>query len=101
MTNHLGGLLVDHAALDQAHSDIRAAVNAIDERLSMLESELAPLRSDWSGQAREAYAVSKHRWDSAMAEMKAVLAEVGLSVARSNSEYAGADQASAAGFAQI
>jgi early secretory antigenic target protein ESAT-6 len=101
VTHRFTGLLVDHGALDQAHADITAAVNAIDERLHALETQLAPLRSDWSGQAREAYAVSKARWDTAMTEMKAVLAEVGVSVARSNAEYAGADQASAATFGQI
>jgi 6 kDa early secretory antigenic target len=95
------GLLVDHAALDQAHGDIRAAVTAIDERLERLEAALAPLRSEWSGQAREAYALSKHRWDGAMAEMRSVLAEMGVGVARSNAEYAGADQTAAATFAQI
>ncbi len=95
------GLLVNHAALDQATTDIRAAVQAIGDRLDRLESELAPLRSDWSGQAQETYRVSKTRWDAAITQMRDLLNQTGLVVGQANAEYAHADRAAAATFAQI
>ena len=89
---------VDHAALDQAAADMAHTVRAIAARLDDLESELAPLRGGWSGQAREAYDVAKRQWDAAMLEMSALLDEAGRAVSRSNAEYRARDLAGAARF---
>ena len=95
------GLLVDHAALEQTQADLRRAVQAIEQRLGRLDGELAPLRSEWSGQAEEAYRVSKARWDRAIHDMQVVLDGVGAGVARANLDYLAADRAAAATFQQI
>ena len=47
MNMNLDGLRVNHAGLDTAAQDLYATVKEIDQRLSRLESELTPLRSDW------------------------------------------------------
>ncbi|MGB0099704.1 MAG: WXG100 family type VII secretion target [Nocardioides sp.] len=94
----LNGLRVNHAGLDTAAEDLRRAVQQIDDRLNRLESELAPLRSDWTGQAQQAYQVSKAKWDAAMQEMKTMLAETSATVSQSNQEYMAADQRGAASF---
>ena len=101
MTTGFNGLLVTHTALEQAQEDIRQAVQAIDDRLNRLETELAPLRSEWSGQARDAYATSKAKWDNAILEMRALLNDTGATVGTSNAEYFKTDNAAAAGFQQI
>ena len=93
-----GGLRVNHAGLDTAAQDLSRAVQQIDDRLNRLESELAPLRSDWTGQAQQAYVVAKSKWDTAMQDMKTLLAETSNTVTQSNQEYMAADQRGAASF---
>lgn len=92
------GILVDHAALEQAAQDLTAAVKAIEGRLDQLDAELAPLRSDWVGSAQESYQAAKATWDRAMAEMTTLLAQTSAAVAVSNAEYRAADQRGAAAF---
>jgi 6 kDa early secretory antigenic target len=95
---NLDGLRVHHAGLDAAADDLRRTVNDIDGRLNRLEQELAPLRSDWTGNAQQAYVAAKARWDRAIAEMRDLLDETGRSVRQSNLEYQAADRRGAAAF---
>lgn len=94
----LDGLRVNHAGLDQAAEDLGTAVKKIDDRLNRLESELAPLRSDWSGNAQQAYITAKAKWDGAMNEMKDLLAQTSAQVHQSNADYKAADARGAASF---
>jgi WXG100 family type VII secretion target len=94
----LDGLRVNHAGLDTAAQDLMTAVKAIDDRLNRLESELAPLRSDWTGNAQTSYHASKAKWDAAIQEMKNLLAQTSTTVNQSNAEYRAADQRGAASF---
>ena len=59
---------VSHDGLDRAADGLHAACRRIDERLDRLESELAPLRSDWTGEAQHAYELARARWEQAMRE---------------------------------
>ncbi len=93
-----GEIRINHGALEQAAADMRATVNRIDARLHDLERELAPLRSDWTGSAKEAYQVSKTQWDRAINEMKLLLQDTHHTVSTSNDEYRAADRRGAAKF---
>ena len=95
---NLDGLRVDHAGLDAAADDLRRTVNEIDGRLNRLEQELAPRRSDWTGNAQQAYVAAKARWDGAIQEMRDLLDQTGRAVLQSNAEYRAADQRGAASF---
>lgn len=92
------GMRVVHDGLDIAAADLSATVQEIDDRLSRLENELAPLRNAWVGNAQQAYATAKGRWDTAIAEMKEVLAHTSQAVHQSNEEYRAADGRGAASF---
>ena len=94
----LDGLRVHHAGLELAAQDLAHAVQQIDERLGQLETELSPLRSDWAGNAQQAYVVAKATWDKAMLEMKALLQDTSAAVVKSNAEYQAADARGAAAF---
>lgn len=94
----LDGLRVNHAGLDTAAEDMGRTVKDIDDRLNRLEQELAPLRSDWTGSAQQAYTTAKAKWDGAIQEMKGLLAETSSTVYQSNAEYKAADQRGAASF---
>jgi 6 kDa early secretory antigenic target len=92
------GLRVHHAGLDTAAEDMYRTVTAMDERLDRLAHELAPLRSDWTGAAQQAYTAAKAQWDQAILEMRDLLGETSRTVTRSNAEYRAADQRGAASF---
>ena len=94
----LDGLRVNHAGLDTVADDLGQAVKRIDDRLNRLESELAPLRSDWTGSAQQAYTTAKAKWDNAMQEMKGLLQETSSTVVQSNAETRAADPRGAAAF---
>ena len=94
----LDGLRVNHAGLEAAAQDLSNTVKSIDERLNRLESELAPLRSDWQGNAQQAYHVAKTKWDTAMKDMKDLLQDTSTTVHQSNADYKAADQRGAASF---
>ena len=95
---NLDGLRVNHAGLDTAAEDMCRTVREIDDRMGRLEQELAPLRSDWIGEAQQAYQLAKSRWDRAIREMRDLLAETSRTVQQSNVEYRAADQRGAASF---
>jgi len=92
------GLRVHHAGLDTAAADLNQAVRRIDDRLDRLEAELAPLRSDWTGNAQQAYQQAKLTWDRAMQEMRDLLAQTSVAVHQSNADYQAADRRGAAAF---
>ena len=94
----LDGLRVNHAGLEAAAQDLATTVKQIDDRLNRLESELAPLRSDWTGNAQQAYQAAKTKWDTAMQEMRDLLQQTSTTVQQSNADYQAADQRGAASF---
>jgi WXG100 family type VII secretion target len=95
---NMDGLRVNHAGLDQAAQDLYATVKKIDDRMNRLESELSPLRSDWSGQAQQAYTAAKAKWDAALQDMRNLLDDTSRTVSQSNAEYRAADQRGASSF---
>lgn len=94
----LDGLKVDHARMQQTADDLMAIVSAIDARLHDLERELGPLRASWVGEAQEAYAAAKRRWDTAIAEMRDLLHRTSQLVTSADGEYRRADARGARSF---
>jgi early secretory antigenic target protein ESAT-6 len=88
-----GEMKVNFGALDAAAADIQGSANQIRARLDQLDRELAPLRSDWTGAASEAYQVAKTEWTRAITDMQQLLQQVGTAVTTSNSEYQAAERA--------
>jgi WXG100 family type VII secretion target len=98
MSMSMDGLRVNHAGLDTAAQDLYTAVKEIDDRMNRLESELAPLKSDWTGNAQASYHAAKAKWDTAIQEMRNLLDQTSQTVMQSNAEYKAADQRGAAAF---
>jgi WXG100 family type VII secretion target len=73
-------------------------VNKIDARMNQLEQGLAPLRSHWIGEAQQAYAAAKLRWDGAIEEMRDLLDRTARQVTLANSAYRAADARGARSF---
>ncbi len=94
----LDGLRVNHAGLDRAAEDLMRIVNRIDARMGHLDAELAPLRSQWVGEAQLAYTAAKARWDAAIDEMRDLLRVTSVQVTQANAEYRAADARGARSF---
>jgi 6 kDa early secretory antigenic target len=94
----LDGLRVDHHGLDLAADDLMAVVNRIDARMSRLDQELGPLRSQWVGEAQQAYTAAKAQWDAALTEMRDLLRVTSQQVAQANADYRAADARGARSF---
>lgn len=92
------GIRVNHEALRTTAQNMMDTMRRIDDRLNLLESDLQPLRNDWTGDAQQAYHVAKGKWDTAIDEMQLLLKETSTSVARSQEDYAAADARGAAAF---
>jgi 6 kDa early secretory antigenic target len=91
-------ITVDHAALQQAATDLARAVTASEERVARLDAELAPLRTEWFGAAQEAYLEARAVWESAQRETRVLLARLGAGVAAAQQSYQEADRAGARAF---
>lgn len=92
------GLTVDHGSLEATAQDLVAGARAIEGRLDRLEQELQPLRSEWSGNAQEAYIRAKAVWDQEMTQMIQLLQQTSNSVTNANAEYRAADNRGANRF---
>ena len=90
-----GGLLVEHAALEQIQNDLGTAVQAIQDRMDRLDSELGRLRTEFDGDARTTYDQVKARWDAAIHEMRILLDDSRLQVGDANANFSRADQLAA------
>ncbi|MFZ2016763.1 MAG: WXG100 family type VII secretion target [Nocardioides sp.] len=94
----LDGFRVDHAGLDRVADDLMAVVNRIDARLQGLEGDLAPLRTQWVGDAQRAYVVAQAQWDTAIREMRDLLRGTAHQVTLANDAYRAADTRGARAF---
>ena len=92
------GLVVNHAGLNEVTDHLYKMVKDIDDRMNDLERDLAPLQSEWSGNAQAAYNQAKAKWDSAIAEMTQLLNDTGTTVGQSNVDYHAADLRGASSF---
>lgn len=85
------GIKVQHSKLETGAADVMKAAKDIEARLNTLEDDLNPLRNDWNGSAKQAYADAKIKWDRAMSEMILLLEQASRGVDASNAEYRAAD----------
>ena len=92
------GLVVNHGGLNEVGEHLYKMVKDIDDRMNNLERDLAPLQSEWSGNAQTAYNTAKIKWDTAIAEMMQLLNDTGTTVGQSNQDYHAADMRGANSF---
>jgi early secretory antigenic target protein ESAT-6 len=83
----MSDLKVNFGGLSTAAADIQSSASNIESRLNDLDRSLQPLRANWSGEASTAYTAAKAKWESALTDMKALLADVGRAVSTSGEDY--------------
>ncbi len=91
-------LRVNHGALDGASGDLAAGAANIQSALDTMDAEPQQLKSNWEGDAQEAYQIAKARWTEGMNGMREVLAHISRMVAEANSVYQQTDRRGASRF---
>ncbi|GIF76388.1 WXG100 family type VII secretion target [Asanoa siamensis] len=76
---------VNYAALENAQSQMQSISKTIDGRLDALRSQLQQMQ--WNGSDREAYQAYQAQWDAAVADINAILSEIGAAVGVANQNY--------------
>lgn len=96
-----GGLLVQHAALEQIQNDLGTAVKAIEDRMARLDGELGRMRAEFDGNARTTYDQVKAKWDNAIHEMRLLLNDTSAQVGNSNTEFHRVDTLAATRMGEV
>jgi early secretory antigenic target protein ESAT-6 len=84
---------VNYAALEAAEGQIKTISSGMEEKLSSLRSRLQQMQ--WEGEDRTRYAEHQAKWDSAVADLNAVLAQIGGAVGTANQNYQQTEQSNA------
>jgi 6 kDa early secretory antigenic target len=88
-----GLLLVNFGALQQASEHIQKALNTLQSQLHQLESDAKPLVATWNGAAQQAYAERQAKWQSASADLHAILHGIKRAVDESTEDYVNTERA--------
>ena len=86
-----GHLLVNFGTVEQASESCTATANQLNGTLDDLRSYLAPLKSQWDGDAAGSYDALQAKWDQACAGLNAVLAQIGTAVLTAHDNYRSAE----------
>jgi early secretory antigenic target protein ESAT-6 len=87
---------VTFGALEAARGDVAGTAARMSSQLDDLKRFLAPLVSSWEGQAAQEYQARQRQWDTAAAELTAVLAQVGVALGAANDSYRQVEASNAA-----
>lgn len=86
---------VTFGELSVAQQSVASTSQRISSQLDELKRYLAPLAATWEGQAAQDYQVKQRQWDTAAADLTAVLAQIGVALGSANDNYQLVEQANA------
>jgi WXG100 family type VII secretion target len=78
---------VTFGELAGAQANLSGAAGRMTSQLDDLKRYLAPMVSTWEGQAAQDYQMAQRKWDTAAADLNAVLAQIGVAVGAANDSY--------------
>lgn len=93
------GVKVTFQTISQAQGDVSNTVARINQQHSDLRNHLAPLVSSWEGSASSDYQTLQRRWDSASADLNAVLQEISRMLGTAHDTYRQTEQSNTAVWA--
>ena len=79
-------------------SSLASASDGMEQTLHQLESNLDPLRTQFTGAAADAYQLAKAKWTAQMTEMTAFLASISNAAASAGKAYTAAESDIAKSF---
>lgn len=86
---------VTFGELAAAQQNVAGTTQRITARLDELRRYLAPMAATWEGQAATDYRTRQRQWDSAAADLTAVLGRIGVALGAANDNYQQVEQANA------
>lgn len=86
---------VTFGELANAQQNVARTSQQITAQLEDLKRFLAPMVATWSGAAADDYNVKQRQWDTAAADLTAVLAQIGVAVGHANDGYQQVEAANA------
>ncbi|WP_214367188.1 WXG100 family type VII secretion target [Pseudonocardia sp. H11422] len=86
---------VSFGELAAAQQNVAGTAQRISSRLDELQRFLTPLAATWEGQAATDYQARQRQWDTAAADLAAVLARVGVALGTANDSYQQVEQRNA------
>lgn len=92
MTDRIG---YQHGQITALTGDVLGSAGALRAQLDDLRSFLAPLVTEWTGEAAQQYGVHQRQWDTAAAELQRMLAAVADTAQRGNAAMQAADRRAA------
>ncbi len=87
---------VTFAALEAAQADVSGVATRMTGQLEDLKRFLAPMVATWEGQAATDYQAKQRQWDTAAADLTAVLGQIGMALGTANESYRQVEQTNAA-----
>ncbi|GAA0910640.1 WXG100 family type VII secretion target [Pseudonocardia zijingensis] len=87
---------VTFAALEAAQSDVSGVAGRMTTQLDDLKRFVAPMVATWEGVAAAEYRSKQREWDTAAANLAAVLRQIGVALGAANERYREAEEANAA-----
>ena len=93
-----GPIKVSFGQMGSLQSDLAAGVSKINGQLEDLKSFLRPLVANWDGAAAQAYNAKQAQWDTAAADLNAVLNALQNAVGQANEMYQANEARTAAGW---
>ena len=90
-----GAIKVTFAELANAQQNVARTSQQMTAQLEDLKRFLAPMVATWSGAAADDYNLKQRQWDTAAADLTAVLTQIGIAVGHANDGYQQVEAANA------
>jgi early secretory antigenic target protein ESAT-6 len=83
----VANITVNFESIAGLASSLGSASDGMQQTLDQLEANLDPLRTQFTGEAAEAYQIAKAKWASQMTQMTAFLASISNAAASAGKAY--------------
>ncbi|GAA1207437.1 MULTISPECIES: WXG100 family type VII secretion target [Prauserella] len=88
----MAGIKVDYATIQTAAEDCKSTGSELEALFEQLKSNLAPLTSEWEGDAMAAWQELQQNWNNSLDELKQVLAQIATALPQIADSYQGTEQ---------
>ena len=78
---------VNFGAMQTGVSDIQARYNSIQAKLDDLKAYLEPMRSTWTGSAKESYEQKQREWDQSALDLQQILQSIGQALNGAHDDF--------------
>jgi WXG100 family type VII secretion target len=83
----MGEVLVTFGEIEAGRANVASTANRVQQTLDDLKQFLAPLVATYTGAAAEAWQVKQAEWDKAAADIRQILASIGVALGTANDAY--------------